>query len=198
MFQQPSQGDKVIISELVGSLVLIWAHEHVEDIQTAFGAADAVRVDLHALDGPKGGEKFENTLIFQKALIGSLRSAIGGDPVLARIGQGTAKPGQSPPYVLLPFTDADAAVATGYIQRMPKPFQGAAGNGGPATTAPGATPAAAATATAPTAPKGAASPVVATPSAAAASPATGNTQVDISTLPPEVQELLRQTGAVTS
>jgi hypothetical protein len=176
MFQQPSQGDQVKVAELVGCLVLIWARDFREDITTTFGPSDAVACDIHVLDGAKGGEKFENTLVFQRVLIGSLKPAIGGDPVLARIGQGIAKPGQSAPYMLNPYTQTDAAIATGYIQRMPKPFQ-AAGNGGPTTTAPGATPAPA--------------PTAAAPSAPAAAPA-----VDYSALPPEVQELLRQSGAM--
>lgn len=160
MFQQPSQGDQVKVAELVGSLVLIWVKEYREGIMTVHGESDAVVVDLHALDGPKGGEKFENTLIFQRALIGSLRSAIGGEPVLGRIGTGIANPGKNAPFILQPFTDDDAAVATGYIQRMPKPFQAPAGN-----TAP--TPA----------------------------PANGSATVDISTLPAEVQELIRQSAS---
>jgi hypothetical protein len=183
MFQQPSQGDRVNISELVGSLVLIWVREYRDDITTTFGPSDAVAVDLHTLDGPQGGERFENTLIFQKALIGSLRSAVGGDPVLGRIGQGTAKPGQSAPYILQPFTEQDAALATSYIQRMPKPFQApASGNGQPANP-----------------PAAAAPPAAATPSPAAATPVTGNgaaiTPEAFAALPPEVQELLRQSGA---
>lgn len=182
MFQQPSQGDQVKVAELVGCLVLIWVREFREDIPTTFGASDAIACDIHVLDGTKGGEKFENTLIFQRALIGSLKSAIGGDPVLGRIGQGVAKPGQSPPYILNPFTDADAALATGYIQGMAKPFQQPE-NGSPAATAPPSPPPAAAAATP-------------SPPASSAS-ANGPVTVDISTLPPEVQELLRQTGAVT-
>lgn len=168
MFQQPSQGDRVNVAELVGSLVLIWVREVREGITTPYGEREAVACDVHVLDGPKGGEKFENALIFQAALIGSLRNAAGGEPVLGRFGQGVAKPGQSAPYILEPFTEQDAAVATGYIQRMAKPFQA------PAATSPA--PAAAAS-------KPAAAPVPAT-------------TVDISTLPPEVQELLRQTGAI--
>ena len=176
MVQQPSQGDQVKVAELLGCLVLIWVKEFREDIPTAYGPSDAIACDVHVLDGAKGGEKFESTLVFQKALIGSLRSAIGGEPVLGRIGQGVAKPGQSPPYILQPFTDADAALATGYIQRMATPASGQA------------------------APKAAAAPAAApgsptTPAASPAGPATGST-VDISTLPPEVQELLRQTGTV--
>jgi hypothetical protein len=186
-FQQPSQGDQVKVAELIGCLALIWVREFREDIPTTFGEADAVAVDLHVLDGPKGGEKFENTLLFQRALIGSLKPAVGGEPVLGRIGQGVGKPGQSPPYILLPFTDADAQLATGYIARMAKPFQAPAAAGPPQPGEHGytANPQAAAAA--------------ATPSPAAATPATANgamTREIFDALPDEVQELLRQSGKV--
>ena len=173
MFQQPSAGDQVKMAEIVGSLVLIYVHELREDIQTTFGPADAVAADVHVLDGAKAGESYENTLIFQKALIGALRGGIGGDPVLGRVSQGTAKPGQSPPYILQPYTQQDAAIATAWIQAHKPGFQAAAAAAPP--------------------------PAQATPSAAPAAPvaAGGNgAGVDVSALPPEVQELLRQAGAI--
>jgi hypothetical protein len=182
MFQQPSQGDRLDMKDVYGSLVLIWVREYREGITTPFGEKDAVACDVHVLDGGKGGEKFENTLIFGGALIGSLRSAVGGDPVLGRIGQGVSKPGQNAPWIIQPFTDADAALATGYIQRMPKPFQPSAGNGA-AVTSPAAAPAA----------NPPANPTAGTPSSSAAVPA-ANPPVDFAALPPEVQELLRQAG----
>jgi hypothetical protein len=176
MFQQPSAaGDKIPVPELVGSLVLIYVREYRTGIVTSFGEKDAIACDVHVLDGPKSGEVFDSALLFQGALIGSLRAAVGGDPVLARIGQGVAKPNQSPPYVLNPFTAADAAIATAYIQQMPKPFQAAPPASAPAAAHNGA----------PQVPAPAAAP------APAAVPA-----VDYASLPPEVQELLRQSGAM--
>ena len=162
MFQQPSAGgDQVKIPELLGGLVLITVREYRDKITTSFGESDAVAVDLSVLDGPKAGEIYENALLFQRALVGSLRSATGGEPVLGRIGQGTAKPGQSAPYILLPYTDADAAVATAWITSRAARFQP------PADTAP------------------------------VAAPAPGNgAAVDIASLPPEVQELLKQSGQI--
>ena len=184
MFQQPSAaGEKVPVAELVNSLVLIWVREYRTGITTVYGEKDAVACDVHVLDGPKTGEVYDNALLFQGALIGSLRPAAGGDPVLGRFGVGLGKPGQNAPYVLNPFTVQDAVTATAYIQRMPKPFQA---------------PAAAATPT----PAAAAAPVAATHSPAAASPAPVNqpaappAAIDISSLPPEVVELLRQSGSL--
>jgi hypothetical protein len=175
MFQQPSAGgDRVNLTEVLGSLALIYVRELREGVPTPYGESDAVAVDLHFLDGPKGGEIFENTLLFQRAIVGSLRSASHSDPVLARIGQGIAKPGQSAPFVLLPFTDADAALATGYIERRPKPFQ------------------------APATPTAAAPAAAATPSPATTAAQGSPASVDLSTLPPEVVALLQQNGAITA
>ncbi len=190
MFQQPSEaGDKVPVAELIGSLVLIWVREHRTGIVTSFGEKDAVACDVHVLDGTKGGEVFDNALLFQGGLIGSLKSAAGGDPVLARIGQGVGKPGQNPPYVLVPFTAADAVTATGYIQRMKPPVRQPANGTSPAVPTAAAAPAAA------TPSPAAASPASASPPAPAASPAAGQiTPEAFAQLPAEVQELLRQSG----
>ena len=184
MFQQPSQGgDKVPFAEMIGALALIVVREHRAGITTTFGEKDAVAADVHVIDGQHGGEVFDNALIFQGALIGALKSAAGGDPVLARIGQGTAKPGQNPPFILTPFTEADVPAATAYwtawqARQFQAPAQQAA---------------------APPVPPAAAAPVAAAviPSPAAASPATGNgamTAEQFAALPIEVQELLRQSG----
>lgn len=182
MFQQPSQGgDRIEMAGLVGSLVLVYVREYRDKVTTSFGESDAVAVDLHVLDGKHAGESFENSLLFQRALVGALRGAVGGDPVLGRIGQGVAKPGQSPAYILNPFTDADAALATAWINARPK-FQ-AAGNGNT-----GATPAAAMT-------------TGATPAAAVTTTAPANggmTAEAFAALPPEVQELLRQSAQAVS
>jgi len=57
-----------------------------------------------------------NVLFFNVALKNALKSKVG-HKVLARIGQGTAKPGKSAPWILLDATnDADAvAKANAYI-----------------------------------------------------------------------------------
>jgi hypothetical protein len=188
MFQQPSQGDRLAMADVFGSLVLIWVREYREDIQTAYGEKDAIACDVHVLDGAKGGEKFEHTLIFGGALIGSLRSAAGGDPVLGRISQGVSKPGQNAPWIIQPFTAEDAALATSYIQRMPKPFQAPASGNGNGNGQPPNPPAAAAPSAA------AATPSPATTAATPASSASASPPVDYSALPPEVLELLRQSG----
>jgi len=154
--------------------------EYKTDITTTFGEKDAVACDVHVLDGPKANEVYDNALLFQGALVGSLKFAAGGDPVLGRIGVGVAKPNQNAPWILIPFTDADAVLATAYVARMPKPFQAPAA--APAVPTPAAAP-----------------PVAAVPSPAAASPAAASPAapapaVNWAALPAEVQELLRQSG----
>ena len=183
-FQQPSQGGDRLpdMHELIGCLILIKVIEYRPGILTqSYGEKDAVACDVHVLDGKHGGEVFGNTLLFQGALIGSLKPAVGGQPVLARLGQGVAKPGQNAPWVLNPFTEQDAAIAGPYwTAYQAKQFQP------PAAAQPDPTPAAA--------------PAVASPSTAApvssASAANGMTAAAFSALPPQVQELLRQSGQV--
>jgi len=165
VFQQPSQGDRFTVSEHTGALCLFFVHEVRQGLPTSFGDREAVACDVHVLEGKDAGEIFQDCLIFQGGLIGSLRRAAGGDPVLGRIAQGIAKPGQNAPYILSEFTDQDAAKAEAYLTERAKKFQGT-GNGQPASPAPQPAP----------------------PAKAAA--------VDIASLPPEVQELLKQSGTV--
>jgi len=99
-------GDTIDFKALNGALLLISVHEHKTDISTTFGTADAIRCDVAVLDGDRKGDVLNDTLIFPKLLVGSLRQVVG-DEVLGRLGQGTAKPGQSPPWILNEPSDAD-------------------------------------------------------------------------------------------
>lgn len=194
MFQQPSQGgDKVPFAELVNSLVLIVVREYRTGITTVNGMKDAVAADVHVLDGPKASEVYDNALIFQSVIVGSTKSAAGGEPVLGRVGIGVAKPGQNAPYILAPFTDADAAIAGPYWARLQ-----AAQFQAPAQPVP--TPAAATPYPAAASPATASPPAAAAPSPAAAAPAllpvpaaAGQmTPEQYAALDPAVQALLAQ------
>ncbi|WP_067184555.1 hypothetical protein [Microtetraspora niveoalba] len=172
MFQQPTGGgDSFKAAEHLGRLVVIYAKDYRENIPTTFGASNAISADIHVVDAPGGPQVFNNALLFPRALVASLRDAVGGQPVLARIGQGVAKPGQSAPYILNPFSDQDAAVATAYVNSLPKPFQAAAPAPQSAPAAPAPVPAQAAPA----------------PAAAAAAPV-----IDPNNLPADVAALLAQ------
>jgi cytosine/adenosine deaminase-related metal-dependent hydrolase len=75
------------------------------------------RCDIAVLDGDCKGDVYADTLIFPRVLIGQLRPNIG-KKVLGRLGQGTAKPGQSAPWTLLASSDDDKATAVKYETHM--------------------------------------------------------------------------------
>ncbi len=111
-FAEPSNGDALPLDELLGSLLIIVAHEQIEGISTAYGSANAVKADVHVVDGQLAGSVYSDTLIFPKILQSSVRRQIGtGTPVLGRLGKGQAKPKQSPPWVLEAPNEADVAAA---------------------------------------------------------------------------------------
>jgi hypothetical protein len=199
MFQQPSAGgDKVPMSDLVGALVLFQVRDYRTGIITSFGEKDAVACDVHVLDGGQAGTVYDNALLFQGALIGALKPAVGGEPVLARIGLGTSKAGQNAPYILIPFTDADAAVAGPYWQAWQAKHLRQPANGQPANGHAAPTPAAPAQAAAVTPSPAAASPAPASPAPAAATGLpNGMTAEAFAALPQEVQALLAQSLAAT-
>ncbi|MFE3449645.1 hypothetical protein ACFXJ8_11985 [Nonomuraea sp. NPDC059194] len=124
MFAQPSAASDFRAKDHVGHLLLIYVRDLRKDIVTAYGTSDAIQADVVVLTSPEGPRVETSVLFFQKPLIGSLQASIGKDPVLARLGQGVAKPGQSAPYILNPFNEADAAFATQWLQSVGgNPFQ---------------------------------------------------------------------------
>lgn len=61
------------ITQYEDQLLLVTPTEYVESINTSYGDTDAVRVDLVVLDGPEGPDEVEDTLVFQRMLIGALK-----------------------------------------------------------------------------------------------------------------------------
>lgn len=61
------------ITEYADQLLLVTPTEYVESMKTSYGDTDAVRVDLVVLDAPDGPEEVEDTLVFQRMLIGALK-----------------------------------------------------------------------------------------------------------------------------
>ena len=107
-FSPPSvseNGPKV--ADLAGQLLIITPTDYKLGIKTIHGDAEAVEVSLVNLDTNKS---YESVLFFNVALRSALKSKIG-QKVLARIGQGTAKPGKSAPWILLDATTDAAALA---------------------------------------------------------------------------------------
>ncbi|WP_018348204.1 hypothetical protein [Longispora albida] len=112
-----SGGDKLAERDVLGHLLIVRPSEYVEQITTAFGDKDAVRVsvvDLDAADPNTGqpGSQYDDVLWFGGRLVGSLKRQVG-ETILARMAQGSLKPGATgkPPYELHDATSDPAAVA---------------------------------------------------------------------------------------
>jgi len=114
-FSQPSPASNFRPADYQGNLILVWPTEYKTAIKTAFGDSDAIAARVVVLDTPTI-EEHDNVLFFQGALISTLKPSVGSaKPVLGRLGRGTAKPGQTAPFVLTPFTEADAKAARDYF-----------------------------------------------------------------------------------
>ena len=117
-FSAPSSNtESVKVADLNGHLLIVEPIEYKTGIPTVHGDADAIEVRINDLDT---GFNHESVLFFNVALKNSLKSKIG-QKVLARIGQGTAKPGKSAPWILVDATgDANAvAKANAFIAGAP-------------------------------------------------------------------------------
>ena len=126
-FSPPSMNESgPKVADLAGQLLIITPTEYKTGIKTIHGDAEAVEVSLVNLDTNKS---YESVLFFNVALRSALKSKIG-QKVLARIGQGTAKPGKSAPWILLDATTDAAALAkaNAYLATAsaPAPAQAAA------------------------------------------------------------------------
>jgi hypothetical protein len=114
----PSEGGSVKVADLAGHLLIIEPTEYKSEIQTVHGVTDAVAVNIVDLDA--NNNRHDNVLFFNVALKNALRNKVG-QKVLARIGQGTAKPGKSAPWILVDATTnpADTAKANAYLSQAP-------------------------------------------------------------------------------
>ena len=105
-------------TELKGPRLLLFSvHEQMAEMQTSFGVATPIRADVAVLDGARKGEAFADALIVPRVLQGNLRGAIG-EMVIGRLGKGTAKAGQSAPWVLEAAPEADKAVGERYLAHV--------------------------------------------------------------------------------
>lgn len=112
-------GSGIKWDELAGRLLLIEPSAVKTDIKTAYGDSDAVVADIAILDGDAKGDTYPEALVFPKVLQGQLKSKLG-EKVLGRLGQGTAKPGQSAPWLLEEATADDYEVGTRYLEYRSK------------------------------------------------------------------------------
>lgn len=119
-FAAPStQSESVKVADLAGHLLIITPTEYKVGIETVHGKAEAVEVEVIDLDTK---QTHSSLLWFNVALRNALKNKIG-QKVLARIGQGAAKPGKSAPWILVDATgDANAiATANAYLTSAPAP-----------------------------------------------------------------------------
>jgi hypothetical protein len=115
-------GEKLPLAELNGALLLINVRDQLKDVATEFGPTDPISADVYVLDGDHKGESFEDTLIFPKVLVSSLKTKVG-DWVQARLGQGIAKPGRSAPWLLNTISDDDKKVCAAAHARLTAPVE---------------------------------------------------------------------------
>lgn len=113
-FAAPATTSGIDLKALNGSLLCITVRSVERDIQTSYGPTDAIKADVAVLDGADKGDEYNETLIFPRVLRSQLESKIG-EKVLGRLGQGTAKPGQSAPWMLAAATPADVEVGVAYL-----------------------------------------------------------------------------------
>ena len=137
-FSAPSTNtESVKVADLNGHLLIITPVEFKTGIKTVNGDADAIEVNVVDLDT---NEEHSSLLWFNVVLKNALKPLIG-QKVLARIGQGAAKPGKSAPWILVDATgDAEAvARANAYIGNAGAPASTPAVAAAPATAPAGAT-----------------------------------------------------------
>lgn len=123
-FAAPSNAsESVKVADLAGHLLIITPTEYKTGIQTVHGLAEAVEVEVVDLDT---NTTHGSVLWFNVALRNALKNKIG-QKVLARIGQGAAKPGKSAPWILVDATSDAAAVAkaNAYLSATPAPVAAA-------------------------------------------------------------------------
>jgi hypothetical protein len=94
-------------ADIEGHLLVVVADEYIPEIQTSMGASEAVRVTVHDITT---GETAEGVLWFSKVLVSSLKSMLGRQ-ILAVMGRGVAKVGQSAPWVLEDASHSTEAIA---------------------------------------------------------------------------------------
>jgi len=114
-----NQSESVKVADLANHLLIIMPTEYKTGIQTVHGIAEAVEVNVFDLDTNR---EHTSLLWFNVALRNALKTKIN-QKVLARIGQGPAKPGKSAPWILLDATsDAQAVTrANAYLSATPAP-----------------------------------------------------------------------------
>jgi hypothetical protein len=100
-----------------GRLLLIAPTEYLPMVKTTFGEKDAVDARITVIDekAPGSSEEFNSARLFGGQLISATKGSVNKGMILARLGQGTAKAGQKPPWVLADPTEDDKVAARAYL-----------------------------------------------------------------------------------
>lgn len=102
-----SNGDKFRLSDHVGTTLAITVQSVEEEVNTKYGLKDAIKADVTIVDGLMAGMDFGDVLLFQAAVVNSLRDFVGDDePVVAKVIETTSKSGNT--YLGLAAPSADA------------------------------------------------------------------------------------------
>lgn len=109
MFDAPTSGgsDSVRPADLEGHVLVVEPIEYRPSVSTKYGDRDAIQVIVHDISEKTS---HDDVLFFGSALIATLKRDIG-KKVLAKMGKGEAKPGQSAPWILIDLTTNEKAVA---------------------------------------------------------------------------------------
>lgn len=119
-FNSPGSASRIDWNEHKGRLLLFTVKSLETGVPTQFGDREAIRTDMEVLDGPNP-ERFIDAFVFPKVLQSQLRSSVGGQRVLGRLGQGEAKTGQARPWKLLDPTEDDKTIARKHLAETEKP-----------------------------------------------------------------------------
>lgn len=111
----PDTSDFFTIKDHVGDLVIIAVNEFTPDFVTAMGVRDTIKAEIAIVDGNEADTRYAEALLFGSRVVPQLRGKIGA-VVLGRIARGTAKPGQSAPYLIEKPTQHDKELATKWVK----------------------------------------------------------------------------------
>lgn len=100
--------------DLNGKLLIIEPLSVENGVKTSFGDKTAVKATVHVLTGPGESEDFDDAMLFPTLLVSQTKNQIG-QKVVGRLGQGTAKPGQKPPWLLEEATPDDIEKAQEWL-----------------------------------------------------------------------------------
>jgi hypothetical protein len=108
-----SGGEGPSAADVNGHVLVVEPLAYETGIKTVHGDKDAVRLRLHDITDQT---TYDDVLWFGGYLVGSLKGRVG-ERVLAMMGQGAAKAGQSPPWQLTDLSTNEQAVtaATAYL-----------------------------------------------------------------------------------